>query len=192
MEHLLADEHGRGPIGGGLFDTMFRSRRLLVASLLCAFVSAPADASTPPLIWQNAKRVVVMCNVAGGPGIDHLALTAQLCARVQPLAARGSPFPVQTVGIGDPAVLAPNTVALLVHASVSTSGTDRLLAFSIRPYRASAEDGDILFGAAPRAAAISATGAATPALEAALAAALADTLPWQNRPQGPRPLPGRP
>ena len=55
------------------------------------------------------------------------------------------------------------------------------MAFTMRPYRSSTDETTVLFGAPPRAAAMSASGAG-PALEQALRAALAETLPWQARP----------
>ena len=90
-----------------------------------------------------------------------------------------SPAPVRIIAPGDPAVLSPDSVTLLVQASARGG----LLAFSIRPYRASNEA--MLFTAAPGAVPL-----AGPAkdLEAALGAALSETLPWLNRPAGARPI----
>lgn len=147
---------------------------------------SPALASTPTLAWAGAKRVNVLCNVVGGPGIDHLALTRQLCRDVTRLAGKGAPIPVQAIAIGDPAVLSSDAVTILVHASVSSHGRERLLAFNIRPYRTSTEQASVLFGAAPRVAPITGSGSASAALEAALKAALSETLPWQARRPGPQ------
>lgn len=160
----------------------------LIAGLTMVTLPAPASSSTPTLMWTGAKRVNLLCNVAGGPGIDQAALSAQLCRDMARIAATGAPVPVQTITIGDPAVLASDAVTLLVHASVMRSGNDRLLAFSVRPYRVSAEQAAILFGAAPRAAMLSKSGAASPALDAAMTAALSETLPWLARPAHPQPI----
>lgn len=148
--------------------------------------SVSAVASTPTLMWSGVKRVNILCNVAGGPGVDQAALSSQLCRDVQRLAIKGAPIPVKTIVIGDPAVLSADAVTLLVHASVAIHGRDRLLAFSVRPYRTSSEQAAVLFGAAPRVAKIVNAGAASPALDAALAAALAETLPWLARSQAPQ------
>ncbi len=136
-------------------------------------------------MWTGAKRVNILCNVAGGPGIDYIALRDRLCRDVTRLASKGAPMPVATIALGDPAVLASDAVTLLVHASVTSHHQERLLAFSVRPYRTSSEQAAVLFGAAPRAAPLSPSGA-SPALDAALAAALSETLPWLAKPQAPQ------
>ncbi|MDQ3074957.1 MAG: hypothetical protein M3Q88_05020 [Pseudomonadota bacterium] len=146
-----------------------------------------ASSNTPTLMWTGAKRVNILCNVAGGPGIDQAAMSGQLCREVARIAAKGAPMPVRTILIGDPAVLASDAVTLLVHASVTRSRQDRLLAFSVRPYRTSSEQAAVLFGAAPRAAPLSPSGT-SPALEAALTAALSETLPWLAKASGSQPL----
>ena len=144
-----------------------------------------AASSTPTLMWSGAKRVNILCNVAGGPGIDHVALTSQLCRDVTRIAGRGAPVPVRTIALGDPAVLASDAVTLLVHASVTRCRQDRLLAFSMRPYRTGSEQSAVLFGAIPRVAPIAPSGV-NPALDAALAAALSETLPWLAKSQAPQ------
>jgi hypothetical protein len=165
---------------------------LAAATALSPLVEGLANAATPPLMWVGAKRVNVLCNVAGGPGIDQRALTSQLCRDVTRLAAEGSPIPVRTIALGDPAVLAPDAVTLLVHASVASQGASRLIAISVRPYRTSSEQASVLFGAAPRAATIPNSAGGSPALDAALHAALSETLPWLARPRGAQPITNRP
>jgi hypothetical protein len=170
-------------------------RHGLLAGIFAAALSltASAIASTPPLVWQGARAVRVQCVVQTEAGSGVSPFQAALCERVARIAARGAPVPVSTIALGDPQILGPGTVALLVHASVQPGpGATRLLAFTLRPFRASAEQTAVLFGAAPRAVALPQNGAASPALEAALAAALSETLPWQQRPQGPRAMPRRP
>ena len=159
-------------------------------SLTGLSLPASASASTPALIWQGARALRVQCVVQTEAGSGVSPFQQSLCARVAMLARRGAPIPVSTIGLGDPAIIAPGTVALLVHASVQpgSGGRERLLAFSIRPLRASADQSGVLFGAAPRAVPLPASGRSSPALDAALSATLAETLPWQNRPQGPRPI----
>jgi hypothetical protein len=154
-----------------------------------ALISAPALSSTPTLMWQDAKAVRVHCLV--GPGHEPGARRLQqgLCDRVVKFAAQGTRLPVSTIALGDPQMIAPGTVTLLVHGFVEQDGGKRLLAFSIRPFRNSAGDAGLLFGSPPRAASLNADGQPTPALDAALKTALADTLPWQSRPSEPRALP---
>ncbi|HYI41595.1 MAG TPA: hypothetical protein VE053_14890 [Allosphingosinicella sp.] len=144
--------------------------------------AARAEASTPPLIWRDVARVNVLCLVQTDLGVERGALHDRICNGVRDAAAAGSPAPVGIIAPGDPAVLAPGSVTLLVQASARSG----MLAFSIRPYRNSGEA--LLFTAAPRAVALA--GPARPAkeFEAALGAALSETLPWLSRPAGARPI----
>lgn len=159
-----------------------------VAGVLAAALSlgAPASASTPSLMWQDASAIRVHCLVHTETGSGVSDFQRQLCDRVTKLVARWAPVPVSAIGFGDPAILAPGTVALLVHASLQPAVADRsaLLIFSIRPMRASAGQSEILFGAAPR---------AVPAgdqqqIDRALDAALDEILPWRRMPTAPRPI----
>jgi hypothetical protein len=148
-----------------------------------AMTTATAQASTPAPIWRDVARVNVMCLVQTESGVDQGILHNRICNSVRDAAAVGSPAPVQIVGPGDPAVLSPDSVTLLVQASAQGKSSSGLLAFSIRPYRSQSEA--MLFTAAPRAVALAGAGPAKE-FEAALAAALSETLPWLNRPAGAR------
>lgn len=152
----------------------------LIAGLTMVTLPGASAAATPTLMWSGAKRVNILCNVAGGPGIDHVALTEQLCGEVKQLASRRAPLPVQIISFGDPAVLASDAVTLLVHASISRDSHNRLFAFSIRPYRVSDTQASVLFGAVPRAVALRGPRLSGASLAAALDAALSETLPWRN------------
>lgn len=144
------------------------------------------EATSLPLLWQGARGLNIFC-VASGDA-DGERLRNDLCARVRTIAAAGAPLPVRIVAPGDPAILDPDAVALLVHASVASEDGKRLLAFSIRPTRSGGAGRDLLFGAAPRAIRLPQSGAATAALDAALAAALAECLPWLAGSAGMRPI----
>lgn len=141
-----------------------------------------AEASTPPLIWRDVARVNVLCLVQTERGVDHGALNDRICNKVRDSAAAGSPAPVAIIALGDPAVVSPDSVTLLVQASVQSG----LLAFSIRPYRNSGEP--LLFAAAPRAVSFAGSAGQSREFEAALGAALSETLPWLSRPAGARPI----
>ena len=154
------------------------------AALCAVSLGGGVGAATPPLIWQDVTGVRVQCLVAAESGADQGELSRRICTHVRDLASAGAPVPVSTIQLGDPAVLAQGTVTLLVHGLVQRSAGGDTLAFSIRPFRNSAE-ASILFAAPPRAVALSG-GDST--LEAALGASLRDTLPWLARPAGPRPL----
>ena len=151
-------------------------------------VTSPSRGSvTLPLLWQGVERLNLLCLVSGDSGVDT-ALQDSICEAARSLASVGAPMPVAIIAQGDPAVLAPASVTLLIHGSVHTDSGERLLAFHLRPYRASADDSGLLFGAAPRAVRLQAGDADRRALEEALRAALAETLPWLARPAGPRPI----
>ncbi|HEX8191827.1 MAG TPA: hypothetical protein VF552_02920 [Allosphingosinicella sp.] len=144
----------------------------------------PTQATQPPAIWQNVRRLNILCIVTGTS--DNEAIRADLCARVRAAAAAGAPMPVEAIAPGDPMAIHPDAVTLLVHASVQADGADRLLAFSVRPHRTGGAETDILFGAAPRAVRMPRSGAAPAALDAALGVTLGETLPWHARPAGAR------
>ena len=141
---------------------------------------APVQASTPPLIWQQAGPIRILCVVGPATRSDSRPLQEELCETVRALAADGAPAPVSRVGFGDPVVLEPGTVTLLVHASVQDDGDRRLVALNVRPFRPGGDHNAILFGAAPRAVRIPGSGPGGDKLEAAVAAALAETLPWRQ------------
>lgn len=160
---------------------LVRARAALVLPAACALAPAGAEATTPSLLWSDARQVAIRCLVQSNTTGDSAAFEAALCARVGEIAGRGSPFPVKQVSPGDPALIAPGTVSLLVHASVERAPLGRTVAFTIRPYRAT-EGGDVPFGTRPLA--VDLGSASFPqALETALAEALAEILPWQ-RPSG--------
>jgi len=141
---------------------------------------APVQASNPPLMWQEAGAIRILCVVGPATRSDARPLQEEMCDAVRALAADGAPVPVSRLGFGDPAVLEPGTVTLLVHASVQNDGDKRLVALDVRPFRPGGDHNAILFGAAPRAVRIPGSGPGGDKLEAALAAALAETLPWRQ------------
>ena len=160
-----------------------RASAALAALIVCSGVpiATPANASTPALIWQGVAKVNVLCLVQTEAGVDTGALHDRICNSVRNAAAAGSPAPVGIIAIGDPAVLSPDSVTLLVQASARSG----LLAFTVRPYRNNAP---LLFTAAPRAVPLAASAGAAKELEGALGAALSETLPWLSRPAGARPV----
>ncbi len=168
----------------------YRRANIAVSAALAMLLMSPATArpDTPPLLWNDAKTLGIQCLVQRGPLRNDSDLGTALCARAARLAARGSPVPVKLIPLGDPALLAPGTVAMLIHASIETVYGRGAIAFSIRPFRAAADQSAVLFAAAPRI--VPSPGAALPGaeLDSALAGALAELLPWQARPAGARPI----
>jgi hypothetical protein len=143
--------------------------------------AAAADQLSPPaapsLLWQGARRIAVLCQVSSQSGNDP-ALEADWCERVRSITAAAAPVPVTVAAAPDAQTLAADTVVLLVHANAVRIGGQRLLAFTIRPFRSSAGDAAALFGTAPRAEPLSEGGSTGKPLDRALQAALADILPW--------------
>ena len=154
---------------------------VLLAACAPAAISSAA-ASTPSLLWADARRVAVRCLVQSRTIADAARVEDDLCARVRALAGRDAPFDVKRVAPGDPALISPDSVTLLVHASVEQTPRGRTLAFTIRPHRPSGGEADIPFGTAPRTVDLP-TAAEAPTLDSALSEALAEILPWQ-RPSG--------
>jgi hypothetical protein len=149
--------------------------------------SGSADASTPVLAWDGARRLGVQCLVDPDRLPDRRRLQAALCERVRALAVDRAPIPVVLLAPGDPGLIAADTAVLLFHANVqsgedpsSGSKSGSLLVFSLRVFRATAAPSE-LFGAAPRATALP-TGGPSPQFDAAVNAAFAQTLPWRSRP----------
>jgi hypothetical protein len=149
----------------------------LIGAMICG---TPAAASTPSLTWNGAKRLGVQCLVDPDTRPDRRRLQASLCERVRSLAADKAPIPVVVLAPGDPALIAADTAVLLFHAHAQPAdgGRGPLLVFGLRAFRATAAPSE-LFGAAPRAVALQASGPG-PSFDAALNAALAETLPWRS------------
>ena len=161
--------------------------RLRAAATIAALAWASSTAaSSPSLIWTDAKRVAVRCLVQSSTIADASAFEKSFCERVARLASRGAPSPVLHLEVGDPALSAGDTVVLLVHASIERASRGRTLAFTIRPHRPSANE-DIFFGTAPRVTMLPSSSTGT-ALNADLRAALADVLPWMQSNLTARPL----
>ncbi len=149
-----------------------------------AFTAAlPCAAETPSPLWSGVKRVGVVCLVNTDQGVDTGRLHDRLCARVRAIAAVGAPVPVARTEIGAPAMMSPDQLTLLVHASTGGTSGGRLMAISIRPFRGAAGAG-LLFGAEPRVVSTTATDAE---FDAALSVPLRQLLPW-GKAAGPRPV----
>ena len=151
---------------------------LLAAAAAAVSVGAAETAAgrTPDLTWRGAERLGVYCQIRGTPADQ--AVQTDICERLARIAAEGAPMPVVLLPAGDPGLREGRTVALLAHFAIQPSGSERLLVFTLRPWRAMAES-PTLFGSAPRAAPLPASGAETSVLDEALRAALSDVLPWR-------------
>lgn len=166
---------------------------LAAAAALLGCADGPsAQATTPSLTWQGATRIGVQCVVSSTlPGAQELQRA--LCERVRDLAQAGAPVPVSVIALGEPAVMSADTVTLLVHGSlrqaqmVAPGAQGQLLAFTIRPFRASTEN-SVLFGAAPQVVLLRSPDLEGPSVDAAIVAALSELLPWRAAQARARPL----
>lgn len=141
-------------------------------------------ASPPPASVRDVRRLNILCLVASDGTDATVRLQAELCTRLQRLAGAGAPVPVTVMQLGDPAVLDPAALTLLLHASVDRIDGRPVLALSLRSFRNAGPDSVTLFGPAPRAVA----AGDDIQIERALAAALNHVLPWRSAPQGARPI----
>lgn len=162
--------------------------RVSAAFALSYACGATALASTPAPIWGDLAAINVLCLVRSDAGVDQGPLHDRICTKVRDMAAKGAPAAVRIIAPGDPALLAPDSVTLLVHVSVQPASPRPLAAFSIRPFRNAPDQAQMIFAAAPRAAPLGHPAGGTQELEAALRAALSETLPWFSAPAGPRPI----
>ncbi|WP_324071002.1 hypothetical protein [Sphingopyxis sp.] len=142
---------------------------------------APAQTNAP-LFWSDARQLRILCLVNTPRGVDAGELHDGVCERARAVVARVAPMPVSIVGLGDPEILKPDTITMLVHVAITGNGADRLAALTVRPFRNAPDGGGQLFGAAPRAVrAGTSDRAALAAIAPELETALTDTLPWKAR-----------
>lgn len=131
-------------------------------------------------VTRLGVQCVITSRISGSP-----LLQKTLCERLAALAAEAAPVPVKVIERGDPAMLQQGALTLMldgaVHpaSSVVTGARGQFLAFTVRPYRAAADD--LYFGTPIRVASLQAGAAQGQALDAALTAVLAETLPWRTR-----------
>lgn len=152
----------------------------LLAAAFALSCASSASATTPSLLWANAKRVAVSCLVQSRLGVNASSFEDVLCERVLAAARETSSLPVDRARMGDPAFVASDTVMLLVHASVARASQGKTVAFTIRPYRPSGGEAEVYFGAAPRALEMK-TLAASKALDIEVHAALSEILPERGQ-----------
>lgn len=159
---------------------------LAIAAAVSGAVPAASAQPLPSLLWRDVREVSVLCLVAPDPAAapskalrGRREVQAMLCGRVMDLAAAGAPYLVTEMGFGEPSLMEPDRVTLLVHGTLEGEGADRRLLFTIRPYRATGPDTDVFFGSAPRSVPLGPPGQPGVALDSALASALSVLLPWR-------------
>lgn len=131
-------------------------------------------APLPALSAQGIARTHVLCLLVDPAG-PKPRMEQALCAQVRRIAAVGAPVPVDVIGFGDPALIEPDALGVLVHVAIDRSGPRPLAVISIRPHRAKL-NASVVFGATPAAVPIGADGAIP---DAVIATALNQVLPWR-------------
>ena len=139
---------------------------------------------TEPLAYRDLDKLQILCLVQTAGVLADADTSQSLCESVAKAAEADSPIPVETIAIGDPQVVQPRRLTVLVHAAIDDTGGERRLALTMRPYRPAAAGSDVLFGAMPRIVAWDDEGAR----ERTIAAALDEILPWRGTPGQVRPL----
>jgi hypothetical protein len=157
----------------------------LSAAALAALLAAPASAESPVLAWEGVRRLAILCQATAPSPHDNEAVMRAVCERAAAIARRQAPVPVKVVTYGDPALRAPNTVSLLVQASVVEVAPRRLglLIAARTDHRSTINPDDSYFGAPPRFAPFT-TAADAAAWDAALAASIGQLLPWLRGNEG--------
>ena len=145
-------------------------------------VAQMATTSPPPAAYQNVQSIQVLCLLQADDAVAAQADTDRLCSAVEAIAGQGVDLPVAKIALGDPKVVGANRLTLLVHASLTTVNGQRMIALSVRPYRADADGAQVLFGATPRIAQFD----DDTDLNTAVSASLDSVLPWRGQPTGVR------
>ncbi|HVM38652.1 MAG TPA: hypothetical protein VM265_09740 [Sphingomicrobium sp.] len=105
---------------------------------------------------MGAERIALLCHVQGPAGTQMAELSRQICAEARGTIVGWTDLPVEVLGWGDPALIAPQTVALLVHgAAGEPPAGEGLLAVTIGIRRGG--QATRLFGTRPRIAPITRT-----------------------------------
>lgn len=147
------------------------------AILLMSVLGVDAEAQRTPLPALSAQgiaRTHILCLLVDPAG-PKPRMQQALCAQVRRLAALGAPVPVDTIGFGDPALLEPDALGILVHVAIERTGPHPHAVLNIRPHRTQLSAG-VLFGATPATAPIGADGTIA---DAAIITALNQVLPWR-------------
>ena len=144
-------------------------------------MTMPTESSSVPLAYRDVERVLVLCLVQKDGAIAHSA-EERVCKAAARIAGAGTGIPVETVAAGDPRMVAPGSLTVLVHGGVSGPAGREQVAIAVRPYRAGVSGAEVLFGAAPRTAPLGDEAALT----ATLSASLDEILPWRLTTSGVR------
>ena len=87
---------------------------------------------TEPLAYQNIERLQVLCLLQNDGRLAPNPDKERLCDAVARLASAGTELPVSVIATGDPQVVAPNRLTLLVHGALHAQGWDHVRAAEAR------------------------------------------------------------
>lgn len=102
----------------------------------------------PPSSVLSLDRVQLLCVLSAEGRFDRLQLQSTLCDAAVAEARPGATLPVEMIGTGDPRLLDPAAMSLLVQAAITTIADQPVLVVAARPYRTGPEPTEI-FGPAP-------------------------------------------
>lgn len=96
----------------------------------------------------SLQRLQILCVLSADGRFDRAKLQAELCEAAAVAARRGASLPVEVIGTGDPKLLDPAALSLLVHASLTEVAGEAVLTATARGYRPGRVEAE-LFGPAP-------------------------------------------
>ena len=131
----------------------------------------------PPASVLSLERVQVLCVLSADGRFDRLQLQSSLCDAAVAVARQDAGLPVQMIGVGDPDLLDPAAMSLLIQASIASVADRPVLVISVRPFRSGPVQPEI-FGPAPVAVDIDDNFEA--AAESALRTLIPPLLPWRS------------
>lgn len=138
-----------------------------------AVAPSGGSAMNPPLAYSNIERLQILCLLQSDGMLASADDNQRLCSKVAKEAGSDVDLEVSVIRTGDPQVVAPGRLTLLVHGALDQSGR---IALTIRPYRPAATGSEVLFGSMPRVAAF----ADDDSLEEAISDSLDEVLPWRR------------
>jgi hypothetical protein len=139
-------------------------------------------ATSPSLQWRGVERVVILCQLTTDIVVEADVLSKALCQRVQEIARKGAPVPIDVVDRSSAALHSPRASVLFIQASIAEVAPSRFgLIFTARVERNDGlEEANTYFGARPRVAPFT-IAAGSAEWDATISASLGEVLPWLSR-----------
>lgn len=117
-------------------------------AVLSADAVRPVGTMPPPPSVLDLDRVQMLCVLAADGRSDRLSLQTSLCEAAVTAARAKVRLPVVVIGVGDPKLLDPTALSILVQASLTNVAGQSVLTATARGYRTGSVEAE-LFGPAP-------------------------------------------